>query len=302
MSSAPRVSVIIIFFNAEPFIGEAIQSVFDQTWADWELLLVNDGSADGSALVARYYAGRYPNRVRYLAHAGHQNRGMSASRNLGIQHAKGDYIAFLDADDVWYPRTLADQVAILATCHEAALVYGPIEWWHSWTGRPEDRECDHVENLGLPADRVIRPPRLLSLFLQDKAAVPSGLLVRRETFRCVGGFEEAFRGEYEDQVFCAKVCLNLPVFAASACWYRYRQHPASCVSIGQQTRRSAAARLAFLNWLSTYLLQQGIQDRALWQSLQSELWPYHHPTLHRLSRYARFRVQQVSELLRLSRA
>src|SRR5215213_8596780 len=98
MSQPPRVSVIMIFLNTERFIEEAIESVFAQTYDDWELVLVDDGSTDASTAIARRYAAQHPHKVRYLEHAVHQNLGMSASRNLGIREAHGEFIAFLDAD------------------------------------------------------------------------------------------------------------------------------------------------------------------------------------------------------------
>src|SRR5438128_12540181 len=101
MRRKPLVSAIIIFLNAEQFIQEAIESVFAQTYDNWELLLVDDGSTDGSTAIARSYLERHPRRVRYLEHSEHANRGMSASRNIGSRYARGEYIAFLDADDVW---------------------------------------------------------------------------------------------------------------------------------------------------------------------------------------------------------
>src|SRR5262245_15086805 len=138
-SSQPLVSVIIIFLNAERFIEEAIESVYAQTYERWELLLVDDGATDGSTTIAQRYAEHYPGKVHYLEHPGHQNCGMSASRNLGIRNATGCYIALLDADDAWLPNTLVDQVAILEAHPEAAMVYGPLHWWYSWTGDPDDR-------------------------------------------------------------------------------------------------------------------------------------------------------------------
>jgi glycosyltransferase involved in cell wall biosynthesis len=160
MNNQPFVSVIIIFWNAECFIAEAIESVFAQTYRAWELLLVDDGSSDGSTAIARSYAERDPRHVRYLEHPGHVNRGMSASRNLGIGNAQGAYVAFLDADDVWLSNILEEQVGILEAYPKAALVYGPIEYWYSWTGKPESCKRDYVENLGVPPNAMIEPPKI----------------------------------------------------------------------------------------------------------------------------------------------
>src|SRR5512147_1824882 len=107
MTNQPLVSGVIIFWNAERFLQEAIESVLAQTYPSWELLLVDDGSTDGASEIARSYAARHPERIRYLEHPGHRNRGMSASRNLGLQQSRGALVAFLDSDDVWLPEKLA---------------------------------------------------------------------------------------------------------------------------------------------------------------------------------------------------
>jgi glycosyltransferase involved in cell wall biosynthesis len=298
MSDRPLVSVVLIFWNAAAFLHEAIESVLAQSYPCRELLLVDDGSSDGSTEIARQYAAHHPGQVRYFEHAGHANLGMSASRNLGIRQAQGSYVAFLDADDMWFSSALEDQVAILQAHPAAAMVYGPIQWWYSWTGKPEDGERDHVEPLGVPADSVIDPPRLLPLFLRDKAAVPSGVLVRRGVVESVGGFEDQFRGEYEDQVFCAKICLEASVYAAGRCWYRYRQHPDSCVLRGQQTGETHAARLRFLNWLGEYLTERKVRDRAVWRALELELWRFRHPRRYLWLRRSENALGRMQRLLR----
>ncbi|HVX29431.1 MAG TPA: glycosyltransferase family A protein [Nitrolancea sp.] len=295
MAKSELVSVIIIFWNAEPFLTEAVASVVAQTHPHWELLLVDDGSTDGSTEIAKQLVVNDPERMRYLEHPGHANRGMSASRNLGIAHAQGTYLAFLDADDVWFPQALAEQVEILRAEPAAGMVYGPIEWWHSWTGRPEDCEKDYVERLGVPANTLIPPPRLLPLFLRDRAAVPSGLMVRRDLAERVGGFEDDFRGEYEDQVFCAKVCLNASVYASARCWYRYRQHPNSAVAGGMRSGATHAARLAFLNWLADYLTSNDITDAGVWRALRLEFWRFRHPRAYRLLRRGEYFVMKMRE-------
>lgn len=275
----PRVSVVIIFLNAERFLGEAVDSVLAQTYRAWELLLVDDGSTDASSAIARRYAETHRDRVRYVTHPRQANRGMSASRNLGVRHASGEYVAFLDSDDVWLPTILEEQVAVLDTQPEAAMVYGPLQYWFSWTGDAADRTRDRVERLGVPPEALVRPPRLLPLFLQDRAAVPSGLLVRREVVLAVGGFEEAFRGEYEDQVFCAKICTTRAVFASGRTWYRYRQHPGSCVAEGLRSGDTVGARVTFLRWLRRYLVHQRVTDAQVWWALHDQLWRQTRPLL-----------------------
>src|SRR5215216_3945677 len=144
MSKESLVSCIVTFLNTEGFLGEAIESVLAQTHENLELVLVDDGSTDGSTKVARRYAERFPEKVRYLEHEGHENRGAAASRNLGLRQARGEYIALLDADDVWLPNKLQEQVAILDSHPEVGMVYGLSQYWHSWTMSPEDAHRDHV--------------------------------------------------------------------------------------------------------------------------------------------------------------
>jgi glycosyltransferase involved in cell wall biosynthesis len=298
MNASPLVSVVVIAFNAGRFLHEAIESVVSQTYGHWELLLIDDGSTDGSDAIARASAGGYPDRIRCFQHPNRANRGMSASRNLGIRQSTGELVAFLDADDAWFPRALEEQVGLLQQHTDAAMVYGPLSWWYSWTDAPQDRDRDYVEELGVPADTVVAPPTLLPLFLLDRAAVPSGMLLRRAAIEQVGGFEEEFRGEYEDQVFCAKVCLDLPVYASGRSWYRYRQHPDSAVAVGLRTGETRRARLTFLTWLGHYLRERGNDDPAVWRALRHELRRATHPRRHRtLTRIQRV-TRRAAERLR----
>ncbi len=198
VNGKPMVSVVIIFLNAERFIEEAIESVFAQTYTDWELLLVDDGSTDGSTKIARYYVKQYPDKVRYLEHDGHKNKGMSATRNLGIRHSIGEYVAFLDSDDVWLPNKLEEQVTILQSRPQVAMVCGPSQYWYSWTGIPEDLRRDYVCDLGVQLDEVFEPPALLNLSLANAGTpCPSDFLIRRDMFERVASFEESFTGKYQ---------------------------------------------------------------------------------------------------------
>jgi glycosyltransferase involved in cell wall biosynthesis len=291
MRSTPLVSAIIIFLNEERFLSEAIESVLGQSYFNWELLLVDDGSSDASTEIARRCAEQHAPRVRYLEHPGHMNRGMSASRNLGIQQANGEFIALLDADDVWLPNKLERQLAIMEAQIEAAMVYGATELWYGWTGRSEDITRDTKQALGVKPNALVNPPELLKLFLARKAITPcpSDVLVRRETVSAVGGFVDSFPGMYEDQIFFAKVTLKAPVFVSGECWSRHRQHSESSSSVWRKTGQyySAEPNVAFLEWIKSYLYAQGMEDPTMEKILHERLWRYHHPVLFRMFRKLR---------------
>jgi glycosyltransferase involved in cell wall biosynthesis len=277
MARCPLVSVIIIFYNAEKFILEAIESVYNQTYHNWELFLIDDGSTDGSTQIARRSAEQNPCRVYYLDHKLHQNCGKVASRNLGIVSCKGLYVGFLDSDDVWLPNKLEQQVAILNSYNNAGMVYGLDQYWYSWAEMVENRRQDYIPKLGVEPNKLFKPPSLLPLFLRGKAAIPcpTSILVKRDIFNKVGGFELAFNGIYniyEDQAFYAKLCLTTTIFASDKCWSRYRQHPDQSCAVAHNTGQEYVARLYFLNWLTEYLKKEGVTENEIWQALRKELW------------------------------
>jgi glycosyltransferase involved in cell wall biosynthesis len=277
MTKNCMVSIITIFLNPGEFFSEAIESIFAQTYRNWELLLVDDGSTDGSTEIALRYSKGYPDNVRYLQHENHQNRGMSASRNLGINSATGRYIAFLDADDVWVPHKLEEQVAILNSRPDAAMVYGTIQWWYSWTGEPEDAHRDFIPELNVRPNTLVQPPGLLTSLLKREGVTVTNGLVRREIINSVGGYEDGFRGMYEDQVFCAKICLKAPVFISSRCWYRWRKHANSACAVAVSTGEYDIARLNFLKWLKEYLSQQRIKHDEIREALHEEMCKFRNP-------------------------
>jgi SAM-dependent methyltransferase len=231
---------------------------------------------------------------------------MSASRNLGIANAKGEYIALLDADDVWLPNKLEHQVAILESQPATAMVYGATQWWYSWTGNPEDRLRDYIHDLGVEPNTLLYPPTLLTRFLRRPEISPCtcSVLMRRNIVEQVGGFEEIFQGLYEDQAFFAKLCLLAPVFVSPVCLARYRQHPNSNCSVTQETGKHAAARSAFLGWLADYVSKQNVNNGALSTALRWKIWPCRYPRLDRIYQRARHglpgRILRSAQGLKLS--
>lgn len=248
----PRVSVIMPFLDAQAHLAEAIESVIGQTFADWELLLVDDGSSDDGPRIAREFAAR-ESRIRLLP-PDPERRGAAAARNRGIAAGRGDYVAFLDSDDLYEPGKLACDVAALDGDEEAAWVYGATQWFYEG-----ERKRDTVERLGVRLDRRYPPPELLNrIILEERGDVPCtcGVTIRRSALDAVGGFEERF-ALYEDQSLWVKLLLRYPVRVLSGCNARYRQHPAStssaAASSGAYSQTAGhPARDAFLAWVGDY--------------------------------------------------
>ncbi len=299
MNPPALVSVIIIFLNGEAFIEEAIASVFAQTYSTWELLLVDDGSTDGSSVIAQQYAQQYPDKVRYLEHDAHQNRGMSAARNLGICHANSDYIGFLDADDLWLPDKLTQQLEIFKRFPEAVMVYGRTLIWHSWAEPTRSPQRDYFYDLGVSANSLVYPTRLFQQLLKNKHQSPMtcNALIPRRVFEEIGQFEDAFRGMYEDQVFFSKVVLCGPVYVADNCWAHYRQHAQSC-SVKNEQQSYYALRRPLVTWWKQYLSDQGIQDADVIQLVDQELWRCRHPRIAPVLVRLQYYLDRMKYLLR----
>lgn len=299
MDQDPITSVIMPFLDTpEEFLEEAVGSVMAQTDTRWELLLVDDGSADVTANAAQRLAGIDPVRIKYFEHEGHANRGASASRNLGIRHSRGKYIGFLDADDVWLPSKIKEQVALMEAHPRVGMLYGNTEYWFSWTGLDEDYGRDYTPRLGVRPGSVIEPPGLLVKFLRGDAAVPcpTSTMVRKEILNRVGGFHEGFRRVYTDQVFFARVCLETPVLVSGECWDRYRQWRDASCSSAERTGEMQLAREAYLRWLSGHLSERGIAHRNLNRALKEQL-AYLGPSgafsIPKTFRYLRRRIRKL---------
>src|SRR5690349_10860248 len=128
-------------FNAETYIGEAIASVRHQTLLEWELLLIDDGSTDRSEAIGQAAADT-DDRIRLIIRDAKANHGAAAARNAGIAAARGEFIAFLDADDLFDPEKLAQEVTLMRANPAAMMLYGPTRWWH-----PGEEQRDWVEDM-----------------------------------------------------------------------------------------------------------------------------------------------------------
>lgn len=290
--TAPLVTAVMIFLDGEKYIAEAIESIVDQTYDNWELILVDDGSTDGATAIARDYAQRFPDRIRYIEHPGHENRGMSASRNAGVAAGSGRYISFLDADDIWLPDRLERFVEVAGEFPEAGMIYGPTLYWYSWAEArgeppPVPGQTDFAGELMLDDEVLLEPPSVLRQFLVTQGGCLPGicsLLIRRDSYERIGGFEPAFRGLYEDQVFLSKMAASEPVVVIADVLDYYRQHSESCcyrsMARGEYDLEGLhPARGRYLEWLGRYLRGVGVRDPVIETQIRRQLLPHRVPFL-----------------------
>jgi hypothetical protein len=260
----PTVSGVMIFLDGAEFIDEAIRSVVDQSgFDDWELILVDDGSTDGSTEIATRWAASDPDRIHYVDHPGHANLGMSASRNVGVGAARGRYVGFLDCDDVWLPCMMAHCSRVLAGHPQADVVIGGTWRWYGWSGSTQDARREHQMELpGTPHRETIEPPALFRgiYHTPDGWRVPAmcSVLIARDALERIGGFDGTFRGLYEDQVLYTKLALNLRAVIDPRPIALYRQHPASecerSITAGTWQRLGPSQPiLRFLRWMLEYV-------------------------------------------------
>jgi glycosyltransferase involved in cell wall biosynthesis len=269
----PKVSVIMCFLNTEQFITEAVESVLRQTYDFWELILLDDGSTDGSTILAQQYAQQYAPKIVYYEHTGHLNRGLSASRNEALIRCQGEFIAFLDADDVWLPTMLAHNMALMQQ-QAVAMICEATEYWYDWADLDKQ---NIIIPVGGQQNHVYAPPQLiLELYPLGSGAAPCvcAIIVKKEALDSCGGFDNSFPGMYEDQVLLVKLYLSERVYISSGCHNRYRQRHDSLLHTSLSSDNYVRDRLYFLQWLQLYLAAQRITDPRITKSVQHAILTY----------------------------
>ena len=187
---APLVSVIIPTYNRWPMLGQAIESVLKQSYRGFELIVVDDGSDDQTAVELM----RYGSEIRLISQA---RRGVAAARNFGVRSSRGGYLAFLDSDDLWKPKKLEIQVAFMAA-HEIQICQTEEVWIRRGVRvNPKKRHRK-------PSGDIFRASLDLCL------VSPSAVMMTRELFERVGGFDEALT-VCEDYDLWLRVALDTPV-------------------------------------------------------------------------------------------
>ena len=181
-AQSPAVSIILPAYNVAEFIGEALNSVFEQTFVDYEIIVINDGSPDTPQL--EQVLEPYQSRITYIKQ---ENKGAGAARNAGLKVARGEFVAFLDADDVWLPNFLSEQVALIRSGPGYDLVYADAEFFGKPQGARTVMQRDASE-LPVTFERLIGEQCIVNT---------SSVLAIRKAILEVGLFDETLRNSQD---------------------------------------------------------------------------------------------------------
>lgn len=210
MQKKPLVSVIIPVYNGEKFIAECLESVYAQTWHPLEVIIVDDGSTDNSLAIVE----QLPGEKRIICQ---NNLDVSAARNTGVRQSNGDFIAFLDQDDVWLPDKLNKQMDIFKQYPEIDLVFTDLIKFYE-SGKEHHARDKHKLALKLNHNN------LFSTLIRKNLLMPSEVVVKKASFNIAGGFDENFRtcGDYE--MWLRMAGLGMKFHYIPEVLLKYRQH------------------------------------------------------------------------------
>ncbi len=208
----PRVSVILAVYNGAKTLRATVRSALQQTFADFELIVIDDGSRDSTRTILDEFGDPR------ITVRGYPNAGLATSRNRGLGLARGEFVAFLDADDLWLPDKLRLQVAALDDDREAAIVYGWTDYIDE-VGRPMHRG-QHARNCGAVLDEL-----LVNNFLETG----SNPMVSRAAIDECGGFDQSL-GAAEDWDLWLRLAMRFRFAVVTQTLVLYRVHPGSMSS------------------------------------------------------------------------
>ncbi len=248
MSAAPPpvVSIVMALYNGESFLDAAVESVQAQSVADWELLIIDDGSSDGGLDRAQAWASEDA-RIRVLRHPGGKNRGVSATRNLGLSEARAPWVAILDCDDVWLPGKLERQLAILQEHPEIAVIYSRAQVI-------DDRgEPVHEERPGMRRPPIFgnghpdQATRDFEGYLRFRYWIPaSSAIFSRALAAACGDFHENLGYQVEDSLLWCQLSERGALWFQDEVLIQYRVH-GNQWNQGLVPSKKARSRYAYLD-------------------------------------------------------
>lgn len=252
----PLVSILIPCYNAAPWLAQTLESALAQTWTPTEIIVVDDGSTDASVAIAQSFA---PQGVTVIAQP---NRGASATRNTAFQASRGEFIQFLDADDLLSPNKIADQVQLLQESPPDCMAL--CSTMHFFDGEDIAGGIFHD---GLPFfadsdDPVAWLTRLLGGDGEGAMVHPGAWLMPRAIAEQIGPWNEALTVDDDGEYFARAILSSVGIRRSSTAVSYYRKHRSGKSLSGARSERHQRSELLALNLKTQYLLERTQDPRA----------------------------------------
>ncbi|MCK4735030.1 MAG: glycosyltransferase [Methanophagales archaeon] len=225
-----KVSIIIPVYNGERYISEAIDSVLNQTYRDFEIIVIDDGSKDNTSNILRMYG----EKIRWKSQ---ENKGPASAKKIGTSMTEGEYITYLDSDDMFLPDKLKQQVDYLDKHPEVGLVYS---------------DYYQVDEKGKITKLISCNKKNVPL-IQQNYVPTSGVMCRRECFDNVGVFDESLGGDYDWDMWL-RISEKYPIYCIPKPLFKYRVH-------GENISLTRPNRLDYERKVKILLLEKAYQRR-----------------------------------------
>ncbi len=205
----PLISVIVPTYNYAHFIGDCLESIFSQTYKDFEVIVVDDGSTDGTAEILQ----EYKEKIRYIYQ---ENRGLPSARNTGIQSSHGKFLAFLDSDDLWLPYKLEEQIRILGDDADMGIIFS---------------DASAFNERGVIRESILKEEKICTgfcferLFMGNYLVMPT-VMIRKNCLEKSGIFDESLTA-VEDYDLWLRISLFYKIGFVDKVLAMYRVHPSN---------------------------------------------------------------------------
>jgi len=257
----PKISVIIPLYNHEKYIREAVHSVLKQTFSDFELLIINDGSSDGSEEVVNSIKDK---RIRYFAQ---ENQGAYNTINRGIELAKGEYVSILNSDDAYYTNRFEEFLKILEADHSINAVFSHIEFiddqgnFIRFKKGAEDNWIDKKPGTSFKGENNI----ILDLLAGNFLITTSNLFCRKNVFQDIGLFQKLiYAHDYE---FFLRLCYHFKVHIVDKPLFKYRIHSENTYNPENKAEADFEVGLVLSNFFLNYDLKKVLDDNDIYTNV-----------------------------------
>ena len=244
------ISIITPLYNCSKTFAETAESVLSQDYGNWEWILFDDGSTDGTQEMAKKFSSDHKDKILYYEHDNKLNFGAGYTRNRAVEKSSAELISFIDADDVWNKNYLSTQVKILKGMPEAAMIWSPVLYWYKERSFKQPVEFNGVKL----KSGIFKPPEFVEIFLKNLRGTPcpSSTIVRRKNYIEAGGYEESLRIS-EDIALWLKLANKFPIYYLDEILIKYRKHEDSTLRKASQSNKINELDLLYYRWAINFL-------------------------------------------------